>query len=770
VWVGVLLGPLVLNLAWSQQLPLAKLVTVFPPGATAGTTLTVTVTGPDLEEPTALRFSDPRLTATLLTNSPMCFSVSIPADVAPGWMDVRWVGRFGVSNPRGFAVSSRPELLSSDTNTSPAVAQELPLETVVNGRVAANQASWFRFVPRAGRRLVARVDARELDSRLEPILKVTNIEGRSLDQSRRGWIDFTPATDEPLLVAVHDTTYRGGDDFVYRLTVTAAPRLEFALPTVLRVGETNQVTLYGRNIPGGQTGKHTGADGKFLDEWVAEILAPPWGDGVAVAAEGLRKPAAAALASESFSWGLAATNGNSNSLLFTLTTNAVWTAVTNGLLEVIPPGEFNGLFPGRGERSGVTFTAKKGEVLWLELFSDRLGFTSDPRAVVQRVRGTKGEKGEKLFAEVLELVDTETNLGGNDFNTVTRDAAGRLEVPEDGTYQVLVRDLFNTGPGSPRWPYRLSLRRATPDVALVAVPVQPPRLNDNDRAVHTTTPFLRRGETQLIKVLAFRRDGFGGDIDLLTTNLPPGMTTVETRIPAGQNTGFVLLTAAEDAGPADGVGSIQILGRTADIPLRKATLATVARLATDVNEQAVLVRPVRESLMGVSTVESAPVTLVPTTNRFEVPVNGKLVVTLEVIRRGEFPAVLSLKPAGRAEWDKVKAASAAEKSTNATLEFDLTEAKLPEGTHTVWLQGTVAGKYRNNPEALTLAEAELKTAEQALATATAADKESLEKRKQEAEERRKVAEEKAKPRDVTLMVYSRPFVVIVVPVKPEAKP
>ena len=51
------------------------------------------------------------------------------------------------------------------------------------------------------------------------------------------------------------------------------------------------------------------------------------------------------------------------------------------------------------------------------------------------------------------------------------------------------------------------------------------------------------------------------------------------------------------------------------------------------------------------------------------------------------------------------------KATNATVEIDLKENKLPPGTYTFYLQTQTAGKYRNNPEAAKTAEDELKQSE-----------------------------------------------------------
>ena len=766
VWSGCLGGWLLALTALAQTLPVARLSTVYPAGATRGVDTVVTVTGTELEEPQGLLFSDARVTAKVTSTNSAAFVVVVPAEVPPGLIDVRWTGRFGVSNPRAFAVSLGPELLSVGTNTLPKVAQELPVETVVNGRMAANAHAWYRVSLEAGKRYIARVESRELDSRLEPILELREPEGRPVAESRLGFLEYVPRTNGVWILGVRDNTYRGGEDFLYRLVVTTGPHVDFALPLALRDGETNHVMLFGRNLPGGHPSARRGVDRQALEEVEVEIVVPTSTDR-SVAAEGCRRPVGTSVAAESWVWRWAPTNGVSNPVLFSLSALPVVASFTNGLTEVVPPVEFGGFFPGPGELSGVTFSAKKGEVWWLDLSAERLGLVADPRAVVERVRSAPGEKGETQFADVMELGDIETNLGGTDFNTATRDVAARFEAPEDGTYRIRVQDAFNLGLSSVRWPYRLTLRRETPDVSLVALPLQPPRLNDNDRSAQTQPVFLRRGETQLVRVVAFRRDGFAGEIELIATNLPAGVTVPGVRIAAGQNVAFVPVTASEDAAvPPEGV-VLTLLGRGPSGTPRPLTWATVSWMIPEWNERAVAVRPMLEGRLAVSRVESAPVTIRTTTNRCEVPATGKWTVPVDVVRRGDFPAAIALKPAGRPEWDKAKPATVPEKATNAVLEFDVTELKLPPGEHTVWLQGTIAGKYRNNPEALTEAEAELKAAEQALAAASAAEKEARESRKKAAEERRKAAEERAKPRDVNLPLVSVPFTVNILPAPAE---
>ena len=56
------------------------------------------------------------------------------------------------------------------------------------------------------------------------------------------------------------------------------------------------------------------------------------------------------------------------------------------------------------------------------------------------------------------------------FRPESDDPAYRFVAPEDGTYRILIRDLYAGSRGDPRLIYALAIRRAAPDFRLVAVP------------------------------------------------------------------------------------------------------------------------------------------------------------------------------------------------------------------------------------------------------------------------------------------------------------
>ena len=115
---------------------------------------------------------------------------------------------------------------------------------------------------------------------------------------------------------------------------------------------------------------------------------------------------------------------------------------------------------------------KQGDVLWIEVFSQRLGLTTDPIVLVQQVK--RDDKGTETVVDLQSTDDVASNPAGSLFETASDDPEYRFVAPADGTYRVLVRDLYNASRADPRHVYRLSIRPAQPDFRLVAVPRFPP--------------------------------------------------------------------------------------------------------------------------------------------------------------------------------------------------------------------------------------------------------------------------------------------------------
>ena len=195
-WRGALTGLLLTTASpLFAQLPAARITQFFPPGGRVGFSFDITASGSNLDEPTRIHFSHPGISATPKSEANK-FGVTIASNVPPGAYEARFVGRFGISNPRAFAVGTLPESSFPPTNTTAASAIELKPDTTVNSRAEANAVAWFRLDAKKSHRMFIECAAGSLDSRMDATLVLTDTAGRELERARTGGlIDFTAPAD-----------------------------------------------------------------------------------------------------------------------------------------------------------------------------------------------------------------------------------------------------------------------------------------------------------------------------------------------------------------------------------------------------------------------------------------------------------------------------------------------------------------------------------------------------------------------------------------------
>jgi hypothetical protein len=494
--------------------------------------------------------------------------------------------------------------------------------------------------------------------------------GRELERNhntnrRDPLIDFTVPADGDYFVSLHEQSfgyYAVAGECFYRLTISTAPYLDFILPPAGEPGSTREYTVYGRNLPGGKPAPGVELGGKQLEMLSVTIPLP-----AAEAHDLNREGGLYVEPSESFldgiSYRLKSPAGTSNPVLLTMTDTPILAETAKpdpAMLArfVTPPCECVGQFYPRGRRERVAFQSKKGDVYWIEVFSQRLGLPTDPCMVVQQVK-----RGDKGTDQVVDLETVDDNLANADrvhwsfldsllYNMATHDPAYRFVAPEDGTYRVMVEDLsrpsqdvLHAAKGDPRRGYRLSIHRPEPDFRLVAVP-RPPTNLPAEQAVQSTiwSPVLRPGAAQLVEVFADRRDGFDGEIRVTVADLPKGVTALPVVIAPKQTSATLVLKAADDAPPGTGVLSIKGTARlgTGDV-VRQARYGTMvwAVQTTGVTYH----RSRLTDQLRLSVIHSGPapfsVELDPEA-RLAAAWTGKATFPVRVIRRGAFRGPVEL--------------------------------------------------------------------------------------------------------------------------------
>jgi hypothetical protein len=641
----------------AAQLPAARLLSIFPAGGRAGSELDFTLTsGVDLEGAGQLRFSHPGITAVQKlapvegqpTPQPVAnqFQVKIAADVPPGLYEVRAAGgAYGVTNPRAFVVSDLAEVAETEPNNSLAQANEVPFGSWINGRSEPGRdVDYFRFAAKAGQKLVFDCWAERIDSRMDATLELYGPDGRQLAQSRDverhdPVLIFQVPADGQYVLKVFDFQYQGSSEFVYRVSVSDAPHIDFVFPPSGRPGTKATYTLYGANLPGSQPAEGLSIAGRPLEKLNVEIELPA--DDVSRATRNWEAPVFATEALlDAATYKLASSAGSSNPISIVLAHHdVVAEQEPNDAApqRVTIPCEIVGQFGKPGDIDVFEFEAHKDQAIWFDVYSHRLGLPTDPLLVLQQV--VVDDKGVETVTEVVVQDDPGTNVGGLDFNTTTADPVLRFahKLPVDGRYRVVLRDLYGENRGGPELFYRMVLRGDEPDFRLIALPEYP--LN-GQQAPTTWTSRLAKGGTDSLRLYALRKDGFNGEIEVLVEGLPEGVTCPPTYLGPGQSTVSLVFSATEQA--ADFVGPLKITGRA---KLGEQDVVRVARPAAIVWGPAT--RPTTTRLVrgiDLAVAGTAPFKVDVAPAEITLPQGRLASFDIKATRRGDFAGVLALTP------------------------------------------------------------------------------------------------------------------------------
>jgi hypothetical protein len=762
--------------AWAQ-LPATQLASIFPPGGKPGTSVEVTITGSDLDEVDQLTFSHGGITAAAKMTTPTelertarpvpgQFTVTIAGNVSPGVYEATAVGRFGSSNPRSFVVGTLSELSDSAGNNSADKAIEVPLDSTVNGRVEQNNYDFFRLKLKQGERVVIDCAADRLDSRLDATLVVLNAAGREIARVRNTVgedpvLDFAAPSEGDYTLKLHDAVYGGGAEYFYRLSVSSAPFVDFVFPPSGPAGSSNQYTLYGRNLPGGQPADGLTLAGAPLQSVQVSIPLP--GDDA-----GKAQLAIGHLASPKRAWQdgilfrLPTAVGPANPVMVYLAhapsviaeqePNDDATAAT----KVTVPCEVVGQFYPQRDVDWMQFDAKKGETYWIEAISSQLGLASDPLLVIFRV--TKNDKGEEQLSEVAQADDPAEprgRRGGGDgaireFDAASDDPATEFKVPDDGTYRIFLRDQFGDGRKDPRYVYRLAIRIAEPDYRLLAFAAMPRGQQDDQNQARMAATSVRKGGTLPIAVAVQRRDGFEGEIAVSVEGLPSGVSCSGALLGGEVTRATLVIVAAESA--AAWTGPIKIVGKAKlgeREVLREARYGVTVWGTQNRQQQLPEYRLAPTLQFGVIDKEAEPAFVqIGEDKVYETSLGGRIEIPITLTRRGDFKDSIKLTAVGLPNDIRPKEVTLDGNAKGGKLELQLNQQNTKPGTYTFVMRGDTKRKYVRNPEAVAAAEAEQKQIaemqnqlSEALKAVTAAKDQAI-KASQDAAAAAKAAEQK----------------------------
>ncbi len=529
--------------AVSAAIPNPVLTSVFPPGGSVGSAVEVTVAGGGLGEIKTLRCSAPGVRFAAVEGSKNRFLATIAPDTPLGQYDLRVVCANGLSSPRPFVIGNRPEQVEVEPNEDSPSAATVPLGVVINGRIEKRgDLDCFRFEARQGQRVVIECLAKRIDSQLRAVLEVFDQRGQRLASGRAYFgvdplIDFRVPADGAYVVKVHDLVYAGGAQHFYRLEIDSGPRVAFAFPPVVQQGKSARVALYGWNLKSHQASSADVPTESSFDRVEVDIPANMNRDAWPLPVH--LHPAQMQI--RGFAYHLP---GSHAPVLIGVTDVPVSTDESanhspQAAKSLAFPCEVSGQLVANDEQDWYAVQAKRGEVLYIEGFAQRI---NSPADLDVRVLDASAEE------ELVQFGDEIRNIGGIPFPTNHLDPAGRWLVPADGRYLILVRNVTGGSHADPRRTYRLSIRREEPDSSLAVVPHRgdPAGVNVN------------RGGRTLVDVIALRRRGLTGSIRVSAQDLPEGVECPDVWLGPGVDRAPLVISAGPDA--AEFVGELTLVG------------------------------------------------------------------------------------------------------------------------------------------------------------------------------------------------------------------
>jgi hypothetical protein len=574
-----------------SNLPAPRLMTITPPGGKIGSTVEVTFTGTDLEEPEKLLFSNPGIKAEPIVPPPppppkadpkkpqpkpvpakqpiTRFKVTLAANVPPGIYDVRFVNKWGVSNPRAFVAGDLNEVLEKEPNNDVEQAQRVQMNSTINGSMAnPTDVDYFVFAGKKGQRVVFSCLASSIDSRFHAGLEVYDNKGKQLAFGRDYYdtdavADCILPNDGDYYVRLYHFTHtQGSPEHFYRLSISTAPWIDAIFPSAVEPGKTTSVTVFGRNLPGGKLDASALDGDRALEKITVNLTAPSSTDGTGVSPVAFSSVITPKMAGmDRFEFRLRNDTGVSNPFLIGLARAPL--VLDNGNNETpervqnVPvPCEIAGHVEKLRDRDWYSFTAKKGDTYMVEIVSDRLGAPTYMYFMLRRDR-----------SELKESDDNQDVLSPRFFLRTEDPQAFQFVAPADGKYQLMVSSRLADAVAGPRHFYRVRITPPQPDFHVAVVDT------DEHRPTGMTVP---AGGQQAFTVFAIRQDGFAGEINIRVEGLPPGVTASPQWIGSNMRESSLVLSAARDTaawtGPIKIVGTATVAGKKVVREARSASI------------------------------------------------------------------------------------------------------------------------------------------------------------------------------------------------------
>ena len=471
----------------TAQAAAPQIENVAPAVGQRGAAFSLRLVGAGLADAAEIMLYSPSVTSvgmTSATDNDVSFQLRAAADCPLGSHAFRVRTKQGISELHTFRVTALPVISEAEPNGSLAEAQTVAANVTIAGVITAGDVDCFQIALRRGDRLAAEVEAIRLGgTMLDTVLTVYGPDGQqiaSVDDTslfrQDPFVSIVVPEDGRYVVQVRETNYNGDDASRYALHLGSFPRPTFVYPAGGQAGRTMTVR-FGGDAMGG------------IDQEIRLPDAPRHQFGLFAVHQGLTSPTPNPFRVSSFG-NILESEPNDNA------SNAGSTAAEL-------PIAFNGILERAGDVDYFRFAASQGARYQFETFASRLGSPID---------------------SVISIADAAGNVIVSNDDDGTHDSRLIFVAPQAGEYVLCVTD--KRGEGGDNFVYRVEA--SEPGPKLLAFLPRPDRKSQDRQTI-----VVPRGN-RVLALLAAQRTGLEGDVRLVASDLPAGVSFSEAIVSANR--------------------------------------------------------------------------------------------------------------------------------------------------------------------------------------------------------------------------------------------
>ena len=407
----------------------------------------------------------------------------------------------GISDFRSFFVGRLEQVTEVEPNNEISESQSIKKNVTVTGVVKTEDVDYFRIEGKKGERISVEVQAIRLGFMFDPAISLLDKNRFEIAVS-----DDTPLTkqdpfftailpeDGEYYIAIRESSFVGNNSSHYRMHVGNFPRPAAVYPMGGKLGEKVKLQFIDA-VNEGEPVRAVEKEVQLTDKL------------------GFRN-------------GLFFTDDHGSSptplpFRFNDLTNHLEVEPNNKFVEDMKPLSIpiaiNGVISQPRDYDYFKFTAKKGQKLNVQCYARRLGSGLDPS---------------------MNIYDAaKKHLVGSDDNANKPDCYVEFNPPADGDYYIRIFDHLKRG--KPDFVYRLEISRVKPKLTL--------GIKRNDRYSQKRQTIAVPQGSRFAVLVEAKRKNFAGEIELLSDNLPDGITMVARPMMANLSLMPVVFEAKPDA-------------------------------------------------------------------------------------------------------------------------------------------------------------------------------------------------------------------------------